>query len=189
MNKTIWGCALAMALTTIGCSSTSDGNPGAAGSAGSPASAGNGGSLASGGSAGSSGTGDTDLCNAQYDAMVANCGAPESSRQGNVLACQDAERDFQGIGCKSQYDSWLLCTTKPGYDCTTDTGCETSQGSYFTCESQSVVRTGCVRLSSSDAIECTDASKPYAFSCLSAAPTQCQQVVTQGAGIWCCPQL
>ncbi|MEO8906419.1 MAG: hypothetical protein ABI488_27560 [Polyangiaceae bacterium] len=86
-------------------------------------------------------------------------------------------------------DTWLVCTTKPGYDCQADTGCETTQNAYFACQSQATLKTGCVRLASHDTTECSAASKPYAFSCIQSAPTQCEQVVDGGAGIWCCPQL
>ena len=33
------------------------------------------------------------------------------------------------------------------------------------------------------------AAKPYAFSCLAAAPSTCVKVVSEGGGIWCCPEL
>lgn len=176
MKNVYRGSALALlaGLIALGCSSPSDDNPSNGGSSG---------------AAGVTGSSSEDLCDKQYDAMVSKCGAAENSRSGNVLSCRDDERDYQGIGCSKQYDSWLQCTTQSGYDCAADTGCESSQNSYFGCQSQAVIRTGCVRLGSQDVGECKDPSKPYAFSCLATAPTQCTQVVTQGAGIWCCPQL
>jgi len=111
------------------------------------------------------------------------------SKDANVEDCKQQQRDYAGIGCQASFDAWLVCTSKPGYDCTHDSGCESQQNGYFICQSQAVQRTGCVRLGTQDTTRCTDAAKPYAFSCLAAAPNQCAQVVSEGAGIWCCPQL
>ena len=169
MKNVHWGCALLVGFMALGCSSPSSSDPA--------------------GSAGTSASNSAELCDKQYDAMIKNCSAEESSREGNVHSCQADQRDYQGIGCKSQYDSWLVCTTQSGYDCNADTGCEAPQNSYFGCQSQSVQRTGCVRLEAHDASKCTDASKPYAFGCVDKAPSQCTQVVFDGGGIWCCPQL
>ena len=163
-----WGLAL-------GCSSTSDGG-------GSPASS-------NPGSAGAASASDANLCSEQYDAMNVKCPLPDGSKDPNVQQCVVAQREFAGIGCESQYDAWLVCTTKPGYNCQDDTGCEASQAGYFSCQSQVTASTGCVRLASQDTSRCSDSSKPYAFSCLAAAPSPCVQVVAAGAGIWCCPQL
>ncbi len=122
--------------------------------------------------------------------MEKKCPIGADSKDANVQACQADQQDYAGIGCLTQFNSWLTCTaSNAAYDCETDTGCETSQASYFGCQSQAVQRTGCVRLGSQDKMRCSDASKPYAFSCLAAAPSTCVQVVTEGAGIWCCPQL
>ena len=133
----------------------------------------------------------SQLCEEQFDAMEKKCPVGADSKDANVEDCQAAQQNFAGIGCLAQFDSWLSCTaTNPRYDCTTDSGCETSQGSYFSCQSQAVQRTGCVRLGGNqDATRCSDSAKPYAFSCLSGAPASCVQVVSEGAGIWCCPQL
>jgi hypothetical protein len=103
--------------------------------------------------------------------------------------CKEQQRQYAGIGCQDEFDAWLECTTQSGYDCDGDTGCESPQNGYFVCQSQAVQRTGCVRLASQDAARCSDAAKPFAFGCTGAAPTQCLQVVTEGGGIWCCPQL
>jgi hypothetical protein len=178
MNNKFWGLVLGWGLVTLGCSSASDG--GSSGSAGAGAAA---------GGAGATSSSDANLCSQQYDAMNVKCPLPAGSKDANVNSCLADQRDFAGIGCESQYDAWLVCTTKSGYNCQDDTGCETTQGAYFGCQSQATVRTGCVRLGSQDPTRCTDTSKPYAFSCTGAAPTQCVQVVTEGAGIWCCPQL
>jgi len=129
-------------------------------------------------------------CEAQWEAMQKNCPADPTDKDASVATCVSAENEFAGIGCQAQYDAWLVCTTKPGYDCNLDTGCEATQGGYFSCQSQAVLRTGCVRLGVQDATRCSDKAKPYAFSCLNMkAPAVCTQVVTEGAGIWCCPQL
>jgi hypothetical protein len=173
MKNNRWGGAVLFGFVSLGCSSPS------------------GGSSASGGSSGSAGapsSGDADLCSQQYDATNVKCPLPAGSKDANVEACIADQQDFAGIGCKSQYNAWLVCTTTSVYDCEEDTGCETTQDAYFSCQSQATASTGCVRLGSQDTL-CTDMSKPYAFSCISAAPTQCMQVVTQGAGIWCCPVL
>jgi hypothetical protein len=152
---------------------------------------GSGGATASGGSAsgGSGPTSGADLCGAQFDAMEAKCPLGADSRAANVADCQQQQRDYDGNGCRQQFDAWLVCTTKPPYDCANDTGCETTQAGYFMCQSRAVQRTGCVRLGPQDVLRCSDPTKPYAFSCLSAAPASCVQVVTEGAGIWCCPQI
>ena len=131
---------------------------------------------------------NSDPCEAQYDAMVTRCNAPEADRAVSVGVCHDDQQGYRGIGCEDEYDAWLVCTTKSSYDCNADTGCESSQNGYFGCQSQAVLRTGCVRLTPHDA-ECSDASKPYAFSCLSSAPSSCAQISTAGAGLWCCPEL
>jgi hypothetical protein len=174
MKSKIWGHGLLFGLVTLGCSSTTGGNSGSGGASG---------------TAGTASSSDVNLCNEQYDAVNVKCPLPADSKEGNVRACMADQQDFAGIGCKSQYDAWLVCTTMSGYDCVNDTGCETTQGAYFSCQSQATARTGCVRLGSQDTARCTDNSKPYAFSCVGAAPSQCVQVVAGGAGIWCCPQL
>ena len=191
MKKSMSCGVLVLALWAIACGSTDSGSPG---SAGSPpgASGGQPGTAGSAASAGStaSGGGSSDLCSQQFDAMEKKCPVGADSKSGNVEACHADQQDYAGNGCLTQFNSWLSCTaTNPAYDCETDTGCETSQGSYFTCQAQAVQRTGCVRLGSQDKTRCSDAAKPYAFSCLAAAPSTCVQVVTEGAGIWCCPQL
>jgi hypothetical protein len=127
------------------------------------------------------------LCEAQFDALETVC--PVGNKDVHVADCQQQQRHYAGIGCQDEFDAWLQCTTTPGYHCADDTGCEVSQNGYFACQSQAVQRTGCVRLGAQDTERCSDAAKPFAFSCLAAAPPQCVQVVTAGAGIWCCPQL
>jgi hypothetical protein len=164
----LWFAALAV-LSISACSSSGEG---AAGAGGSGAAAGSG-----------------NLCEAQFDALEKDCPVGAASKDANVQDCQQQERGLAGIGCQSAFDAWLSCTTKSGYDCKQDTGCEGPQNGYFSCQSQATLRTGCVRLAPQDATRCSDASKPYAFSCLGAAPASCVQVVTEGAGIWCCPQL
>lgn len=174
MKNGVLGNAVFLGLVTLACSSTS------------------GGSTASGGSTGSGGaksSNDADLCSEQFDATNVGCPLPASSKDANVQSCVTQQREFAGIGCVSQFDAWLQCTTTLSYDCQDDTGCETTQQAYFTCQSQATLRTGCVRLASQDPTRCSDATKPYAFSCLSSAPASCVQVVTEGAGIWCCPQI
>jgi len=133
--------------------------------------------------------GSAQLCEQQFDANEMKCPLGASSKDANVDDCQRQQQNFAGIGCLAQFNSWLSCTTKPPYDCMTDTGCERAQSSYFSCQSQAVQRTGCVRLGSQDTARCSDSAKPFAFSCLSSAPSSCVQVVTEGAGIWCCSQL
>ncbi|HWZ89851.1 MAG TPA: hypothetical protein VNW92_13405, partial [Polyangiaceae bacterium] len=162
MKSKIWGHGLLFGLVTLGCSSTTGGNSGSGGASG---------------TAGTASSSDVNLCNEQYDAVNVKCPLPADSKEGNVRACMADQQDFAGIGCKSQYDAWLVCTTMSGYDCVNDTGCETTQGAYFSCQSQATARTGCVRLGSQDTARCTDNSKPYAFSCVGAAPSQCVQVV------------
>jgi len=170
MRRTTWGLAVfCSVVVVVGCSSTDNGRDA--------------------GAAGATSSSDADLCSKQYDALTAKCPLSNDSKDANVQACIADQRDYAGIGCRSQFDAWLACTTKPAYDCENDTGCETPQAGYFSCRSQATVRTGCVRLAAQDATRCTDTGKPYAFSCLGAAPAQCVQVVTEGAGIWCCPQL
>jgi hypothetical protein len=174
----VWGSAILLGLVTLACSSSGGGSPATGGSTGASGSTGSGGS-----------TSDADLCSAQFDATNVGCPLPAASKDPNVQECVVQQRDFAGIGCESQFNAWLQCTTTPAYHCQDDTGCETTQGGYFTCQSQATQRTGCVRLASQDPTRCSDATKPYAFSCLGSAPTSCVQVVTEGAGIWCCPQL
>ncbi|MEO6601279.1 MAG: hypothetical protein ABIQ16_15485 [Polyangiaceae bacterium] len=179
MNNRILCGVFGFGLIVVACGSTDSGSKGGAGSPGSA------GSTASAGASNSS-----DLCAQQFDAMEKKCPIGADSKDANVQACKADQQDYAGIGCLTQFNSWLTCTaTNSAYDCELDTGCEASQGSYFGCQSQAVQRTGCVRLGSQDAMRCSDATKPYAFSCLSTAPTTCVQVVTEGAGIWCCPQL
>jgi len=192
-NRILCG-VLGFGFAAFACGSTDSGNSGGAGSPGSAGSspaagAGAPGSAGSTASAGSPG-GSSDLCSQQFDTLEKKCPVGADSKAGNVAACQADQQDFAGIGCLTQFNSWLTCTaTNPAYDCEADTGCETSQNSYFTCQSQAVQRTGCVRLGSQDTARCSDAAKPYAFSCLTTAPSTCVQVVSGGAGIWCCPQL
>jgi len=162
----LWFAAL-MGSSVFACSSASDGGGGAAGA-----------SAVAG-----------DPCEAQFDAIEKKCPVGAASKDANVQDCQRQERGLAGIGCQAPFDAWLVCTTKSGYDCQQDRGCEAPQADYFTCQSLATQRTGCVRLAAQDTTRCSDASKPYAFSCLAAAPSQCVQVVTEGAGIWCCPQL
>lgn len=134
-------------------------------------------------------TASGSLCEQQFDANEPKCPLGAASKDANVQDCMLQERELAGEGCQAQFDAWLVCTTKPGYDCEQDTGCETTQNAYFSCQSQAVQRTGCVRLGAQDTTRCADAAQPYAFSCLAGAPATCTQVVTGGAGIWCCPQL
>ena len=141
MKNSLWGCGLLLGLVAFGCSSTTGDN---------------------------SGSSDMNLCSEQYDALNVRCPLPDS-RQANVQACISDQREFAGIGCESQYDAWLVCTMTAGYDCSNDTGCEVTQGAYFSCQSQATARTGCVRLASQDAVRCSDDGKPYAFSCTAAA--------------------
>ena len=129
-----------------------------------------------------------ELCAAQYDAMEKSC-PTGNDKDREVAFCKGDQQDYAGEGCQDEYDAWLQCTTGSGYHCQDDTGCETAQAGYSTCQSQAVQRTGCVRLGPQDATRCSDASKPYAFGCLGKAPAVCTQVVFEGAGIWCCPQI
>lgn len=185
--KSIWFTGIVLGCSALACSSSDKHESGAAG-ASSTAGASNAGGAA--GSGGASGAGSASLCSAQFDAMAGTCGLTANDRDANVQDCLDQEKGYAGIGCADEFDAWLRCTTTPAYDCTQDTGCEFSQNAYFSCQSQAVQRTGCVRLGAAqDAQRCTDASKPYTFSCLSTAPSSCTQVVKDGAGIWCCPQL
>jgi hypothetical protein len=172
----------------------SGGSPGTSGAGGgaSPSASGAG----SGGSPGVSGASSAGspstsggLCEQQFDSIEQTCPVGAASKAANVQDCLLQEREFAGIGCQPPFDAWLVCTTQPGYDCNADTGCETTQTAYFACQSQAVLRTGCVRLGAQDTTRCADAAKPYAFSCLGNAPASCTQVVSAGAGIWCCPQL
>ena len=130
-----------------------------------------------------------DLCAAEFDALEKTCPSG-NDRAESVEICKGQQHDYTGQGCDDDYDAWLECTAGSGYDCAKDTGCESAQTGYFTCMSQAVQRTGCVRLGPQDTTRCSaDASKPFAFSCVNKAPTSCTQVVTEGAGIWCCPQI
>src|SRR5450432_524061 len=166
MRKGVLGNAVFLGLVTLACSSTSGGSAGGGGSSG---------------SGGTATTNDADLCSEQFDATNVGCPLPADSKDANVQSCILQQREFAGIGCVSQYDAWLRCTTTLAYHCQDDTGCETTQQGYFTCQSQATVRTGCVRLAPQDPTRCSDATKPYAFSCLSSAPSTCVQVVTEGA--------
>src|SRR3954468_9839735 len=112
--------------------------------------------------AGSSAVDSGELCAAQFDAIEKRCPIG-ADKDANVAGCKEQQRDYAGIGCQASFDAWLLCTSKPGYDCTQDSGCETQQNGYFICQSQAVQRTGCVRLGTQDTTRCTDAAKPYAF--------------------------
>lgn len=172
----LWLGALTV-LPVAACSAPGDG-AGAEGGAGA-AGAGTAGSAAMSG----------DPCEAQFDALERDCPVGADSRDANLEACREQRRGLAGIGCQAQYDAWLSCTTQPGYDCQQDTSCEGPQGGYFRCQSLATQSTGCVRLAAQDTERCSDAAKPYAFGCLAAAPTQCLQVVSEGGGIWCCPQL
>lgn len=129
-----------------------------------------------------------DPCGAQFDAMEKGC-PTGNERDVSVEICKSDERMYAGIGCQDEFDAWLQCTAGSGYRCAEDKGCEVPQAGYFMCQSQAVQRTGCVRLGAQDITRCSDSAKPYAFSCLASAPASCTQVVTEGAGIWCCPQL
>ena len=180
--KSVWLVGLFFGYSVLACSSSDKHDPGAAGASSVAGASSTGGSSSAGGAASSA------LCGQQFDAM-APCGLGPEDREANVEDCQAAEHQYAGIGCQDEFDSWVLCTTTPAYDCNQDTGCEATQGSYFSCQSAAVQRTGCVHLGTQDTARCSDASKPYAFSCLSSAPASCTQVVTEGAGIWCCPQL
>lgn len=130
-----------------------------------------------------------ELCAAQFDAFEKQCPRGADQKDASVQICKEDQHDFLGIGCQDEYDAWLECTIGSGYSCTNDTGCEGPQMGYFKCQSQAVQRTGCVRLGAQDTERCSDAAKPFAFSCVAAAPAACVQVVSAGAGIWCCPQL
>ncbi len=180
IRKWALGGAVIWGLTALACGSPDDGKSPGAGGTGAA-----GGTSAAGGTAANSG----DLCSAQFDAIEKKCPIGADSKDANVADCQQQQQDYDGNGCRKQFDAWLTCTTKSSYDCTQDTGCETAQNGYFTCQSQAVQRTGCVRLGAQDTLRCTESAKPYAFSCLGAAPAACVQVVTEGAGIWCCPQI
>ena len=141
-----------------------------------------------GGGNGATNVTSQELCAAQFDALERRCplGNPKDA---SVDICKRDQREYAGIGCLNEYDAWLRCTTGSGYSCADDTGCEAVQSGYFGCQSRAAQRTGCVRLTAQDTTRCSDSAKPYAFSCLAAAPTTCVQAVTEGAGIWCCPQL
>jgi len=176
-------CGVLLGCVSLACGSSDGPGSGAAG-ASSVGGASNSAGAAAGGASGAASSGP---CRQQSEALAVSCGIDVET---NTADCEAHERLYAGVGCQDAFDAWLLCTTKPGYDCDQDTGCESSQNGYFSCQSRAVQRTGCVRLGGEqDAMRCTDATKPYAFSCLSGAPASCTQVVTDGAGIWCCPQL
>jgi hypothetical protein len=158
------------------------------GRAGSEATGGQGGGDAAGGSGGSTASSAPDArCSAQWDALQAKCPLPEDSRAANVADCVQAYRQYEGIGCDDEFDGWVSCTLLPGYDCSTDTGCEVPQNGYFACGSQATARTLCTRLTSRDTL--CQPSTPYAFGCLASIPSGCTLVEDGGAGIWCCPKL
>src|SRR4051812_10461089 len=163
---TVWVCASGGALTSA-CSSPDHSGDGGGGGATNPS---------------------ADPCGAQFDAMEKDCPSG-NEKDVSVEICKGDEREFAGVGCQDEYDAWLRCTAGSGYRCADDRGCEAAQAGYFMCQSQAVQRTGCVRLGAQDTTRCSDSAKPYAFSCLASAPVSCAQVVTEGAGIWCCPQL
>ena len=129
-----------------------------------------------------------ELCAAQFDAMEKACPSG-NAKDASVEICKGDQREYAGIGCQDEYDAWLQCTAGSAYHCADDMDCEVPQAGYFMCQSQAVQRTGCVRLSPQDTTRCSDSAEPYAFGCLARAPASCVQVVTEGAGIWCCPQL
>lgn len=130
-----------------------------------------------------------ELCAAQFDAFEDECPQGAENKDARVQSCKVNQRDYAGIGCQDEFDAWLQCTTGSGFSCQDDTGCEQPQSGYFLCRSQAAQRTGCSRLASQDPDRCSDPAKPFAFSCLTNAPASCVQVVTAGAGIWCCPQI
>lgn len=129
-----------------------------------------------------------ELCAAQFDAVEDAC-PTGNEKDASVEICKADQRGYASIGCQDEYDAWLQCTAGVAYDCADDTGCEVPQAGYFRCQSQAVQRTGCARLSSQSTARCSDPARPHAFTCLASAPASCVQVVTEGAGIWCCPQL
>jgi hypothetical protein len=126
----------------------------------------------------------SEQCQTQLD----HCPPAASERDADFNQCLEGFRQYEAIGCDSQYASWVACTGSAAYSCDTSVGCDTQQSAYVNCQSRFVAATGCERLAAQDAVRC-QASAPYAFSCLRGAPSSCLLVVDAGAGIWCCPQL